>query len=102
MTQTIENLIAELKSRGMCLEPHRGGLRIVHDRGALQPEFAATLRHHKSELLAWLNVEHTAKQIMLGEFTSCDNATAQNLVRLLKSANNPAAKKAVEYLLTNL
>jgi hypothetical protein len=97
-----EVLIEELKSRGMQLEATPGGLFVVHDRGTLQPELATKLREHKAELLAWLNAQHVAKQILCGEFSGCDKATASNLARVLQTSNHPLANRALEYLLRDV
>lgn len=81
----IQELIAKVNSHGMRLEPHSGGLFVHHSRGQLSPRFAAELRAHKKELLAWLKDEHLIRQIFQGEF---DGDVAAGVVADIASTLN--------------
>jgi glutathionylspermidine synthase len=91
-------LLQEAKKRGVKVEMFEGKLAAVRSPG-LTADFSATLREHRFELIAWLNAQHVAKQISLGEFDCCDGTTAAKLLRVLKEANHPFILPALKRLL---
>ena len=93
-----EKLLAELKARGMRIEPHPEFV-VVKYRGKITPAIRQKIADHRDELRAWLNAEHLAKQVLSSEFIGGDIETTANLVCILKVSRHPLARRALEHLL---
>jgi hypothetical protein len=87
-----------------------GQFLVVRPRSKCPPDFAAVLRHHKRELLDWLEARtyqlrpdelpwvHVAKQVLGGEFDGMDSTTRESLRIGLRSINHPLCKQALAKL----
>jgi hypothetical protein len=98
-TMRTEKLLAELKARGMRLEPHPVAVTLDYKVGTLTPDIVREIAAHKEELRAWLNAEHLAKQVLSSEFIGGDIETTANLVCALKASGHPLARRALVHLL---
>jgi hypothetical protein len=106
-------LCHEATRRGLRLEP-RGDKLAVIPADRLPPEFAATLRQHKREILSllegqaaglapdcapWMNV---ARQVLDGEFDSLlDSSVRESLEIGLRSIPHPLCSRALARLCLN-
>jgi hypothetical protein len=99
----IKNLIAECIRSGITLEP-RGDLLFVTSKEAVTPQMFQQIRAHTREIILFLesqrreSASHLVKQIVLGEFQGCDNATRKQLTVTLRQLESPLARQALEYL----
>jgi len=106
---TVQELCCEARKRGLRLEP-RGDKLAVIPAERVPPDFADLLRHHKRDLLDWLETKsvqmpadcvpwlHVARQVLAGEFAGCDGSTRQSLIFGLRSIGHPRCKQALAQL----
>jgi hypothetical protein len=95
-----ESLLQEARRRGLRITPREDNTLGVYPESKLTPDFEVILRQHKLELLAWLNAEHLAKQVLSTEFDG-DGASVElsaELVSILNASKHPAARAALSRL----
>jgi hypothetical protein len=81
----IQAILIEAKKRGITVYVEDGRLKSSH-----KPlPFVETIIQHHVEIKAWLNADHIAKQISLGEFEGCDAATVTALAKTLLAVKHP-------------
>jgi len=103
---TAHALYLEAARRGLRL--HRAGDKLaVTPAKRCPPDFADTLRQHKSELLDWLEARatgltpdcapwlHVARQILAGEFDNANGSTRESLSIGLRSIRNALCQNAL-------
>jgi hypothetical protein len=102
-------LCHEAARRGLRLESRADKLAVI-PANRCTPEFADTLRAHKSELLDWFEARaaglprtcapwlHVARQILAGEFDGSDKSTVESLKIGLRSVLHPDCYRALNRL----
>jgi hypothetical protein len=94
-----EKLLAELKARGILLEPHPTAVAVDYPRGTLTPEFRSEIAAHTNELRAFVKDGHLIKRILLSEFDGASVEMVADLVSTLNASKHPAARAALSRLL---
>jgi hypothetical protein len=109
---TPQDLHLEATRLGLRLEPAGVDKLAIFPKGKCPPEFAAVLRRHKGELLAWLRAEtnkpapdcptwrYVARQVLAGEFDAADHSTVASLTIGLRSVSHPICQQALARLST--
>ena len=105
---TAPELYNEALRRGLRLETRGNKLAVIPANGC-QPDFAAVLRAHKSELLSWLEGRvsglgddclpwlHIARQILAGEFEGLeDKSITASLAIGLQNIRHPLCQQALQ------